>query len=304
MRLRRAYLPPVKTLAKRSQVYNNRSESEDTSSDISALGGGCAGCGRKRNVSNWTMIHPCGHILCWTCFSATIASVTKSHAASKCTACQGDCLSIKRHYGPVPKDNGPEHCNAVNPGASTPCCSDTIVLRIDNVDVTPQIVENFLPKNVLPQEHPQPIHILIDRFDGRTKDYMYIEAASDVTARKILKKRQNGMMPCGGQDGKTRAVTITRVTHHELSAELRPKGPQELTALLALCQAAVALPNRADRDLCHSPSVTRSGLAHFVKSRHGPFYAIMSILTKLRGPESPAYWDLFNLTSGIYTVYH
>lgn len=51
---------------------------------------------------------------------------------------------------------------------------DYPVLRIDNVawDVTPQIVRDYLPPQVLPYRHPQPIHILLDRFDGRTKDYM------------------------------------------------------------------------------------------------------------------------------------
>jgi hypothetical protein len=39
--------------------------------------------------------------------------------------------------------------------------------------------------------------------------------------------------------------------------------------------------------------VAPSGLAHFLKSRHGPFYNVMSILTKLRGRDSPAYWDVF-----------
>ena len=32
---------------------------------------------------------------------------------------------------------------------------------------------------------------------------------------------------------------------------------------------------------------------HFIKSRHGPFCALMSIMSKLGGKESPAYWDIF-----------
>ena len=62
------------------------------------------------------------------------------------------------------------------------------VLRIDNVawvsyilfisaqahgqDITPQIVQDYLPAGVLPADHPSPIHIPLDRTDGRTKDYM------------------------------------------------------------------------------------------------------------------------------------
>ena len=39
-------------------------------------------------------------------------------------------------------------------------------------DITPKLVKAFLPRGVLPLDHPQPIHILLDRFDGKTKDYM------------------------------------------------------------------------------------------------------------------------------------
>jgi hypothetical protein len=41
-----------------------------------------------------------------------------------------------------------------------------------------------------------------------------------------------------------------------------------------------------------------SGAAHFVKSRHGPFYALMSVLSKLGGRKSPAYWDLYRELTG------
>lgn len=39
-------------------------------------------------------------------------------------------------------------------------------------DITPQIVKDYLPAGVLPDGHPAPIHIPLDRTDGRTKDYM------------------------------------------------------------------------------------------------------------------------------------
>ena len=38
--------------------------------------------------------------------------------------------------------------------------------------MTPAILEDFLPANTLLEDHRQAIHILLDRFDGRTKDYM------------------------------------------------------------------------------------------------------------------------------------
>ena len=76
--------------------------------------------------------------------------------------------------------------------------------------------------------------------------------------------------------------------------QLRPRSAAELFGLLALCQAAVTCPQLA---YPAHPTMTSleapTGLAHFVKSRHGPFFNVMSILTKLRGRESPAYWDVF-----------
>lgn len=51
-------------------------------------------------------------------------------------------------------------------------------MRIDNVawDIEPYIVETFLPPDSLPRHHPHPIHICLDRRDGRTKDYLVSEA--------------------------------------------------------------------------------------------------------------------------------
>ena len=167
-----------------------------------------------------------------------------------------------------------------------------------------------------------PIHIPLDRYDGRTKDYMvsyrgpfepqadiqYIEVASGEAARKILQKCQNAFMPGGPLTSpRSRAVTITQVPHAELIKEvsscslvpglsklnyqLRPESARELQALLALCQASV---NASPPPANHTSSfVAPNGVAHFVKNRHGPFNALMSILSKVKGKASPSYWDLF-----------
>ncbi|OCF74647.1 hypothetical protein I204_05027 [Kwoniella mangroviensis CBS 8886] len=151
-------------------------------------------------------------------------------------------------------------------------------------DMTPEIVEGFLPPNTLSEQVPQAIHIPLNRYDGKTKDYLYIEVASLDAAKHILQTRQNNHMPGGPlTGGKKRPVTITIVSHIELVTELRPHTPQELHSLLNLCHMALGLPTPASR---------------FVKSRHGPFYALMSIMSKLSGKGSPAYWDLFHIASG------
>lgn len=39
--------------------------------------------------------------------------------------------------------------------------------------------------------------------------------------------------------------------------------------------------------------VSTNGKTHYIKYRQAPFHGLMSILCKLRGKDSPAYWDMF-----------
>ena len=51
-------------------------------------------------------------------------------------------------------------------------CLMTIVrCKLIIQDLTPEIVKDFLPEKTL-ADVPIPIHIPLDRYDGRTKDYM------------------------------------------------------------------------------------------------------------------------------------
>ena len=43
--------------------------------------------------------------------------------------------------------------------------------KLKGQDLTPAVVEDFLPVGTLANV-PLPIHIPLDRYDGRTKDYM------------------------------------------------------------------------------------------------------------------------------------
>jgi hypothetical protein len=69
----------------------------------------------------------------------------------------------------------------------------TVVLRFDNIawvsaarrymipeqgltvgftqDMTPEYIKAFIPENSLPIGHMQPVHLLIDRMNGKMKDY-------------------------------------------------------------------------------------------------------------------------------------
>ena len=85
---------------------------------------------------------------------------------------------------------------------------------------------------------------------------------------------------------------------HELMKQLRPKNSAELHSLLQLCQASVAIPAVSTGTGYQNSFAGYNGVAHFVKNRHGPYFALMSILCHLSGKNSPAYWDLFRESAG------
>nr|XP_018263078.1 uncharacterized protein I303_04569 [Kwoniella dejecticola CBS 10117]OBR85236.1 hypothetical protein I303_04569 [Kwoniella dejecticola CBS 10117] len=247
----------------------------------------CSACGTRIELKKAKKMIPCGHITCSACFSSTLSAVSPDRIHSQCVACAGGLTTFEKIKNLDQRDGSYRFQNFSNyeiPVAEQPYIS--VVMRIDNIawDVTPEIVEHFLPKDTLSTQVAQAIHIPLDRFDGRTKDYLYVEVSSLEAAKKTLQSRQNSYMPGGpGTGGKKRPVTITIVSHAELITELRPRSSQELHCLLHLCHLALGPPIAA---------------ARFVKSRHGPFYALMSIMSKLSGKQSPAYWDLFHVTSG------
>jgi hypothetical protein len=87
-------------------------------------------------------------------------------------------------------------------------------------------------------------------------------------------------------------------TRTQLIKQLRPESARELQALLALCKASVDAP---PPPINHTSSfVAPNGVAHFVKNRHGPFNALMSILSKVKGKTSPSYWDLFRKLAHLF----
>ncbi|WVQ72584.1 hypothetical protein IAR50_002142 [Cryptococcus sp. DSM 104548] len=261
-------------------------------------GCGCASCARRVEASEAKMIMPCRDIVCAACFSSTVAALSVTQGRAKCPACLdlmdtfGVLSGKDQAHGSSPSADSPASRGV---GASTPSKSITrngsVVMRIDNVgwDMTPSVVEEFLPPNSLSNSVLQSVHIILDRFDGRTKDYIYIEVASLKAARHILATRQNAFMPSGKLKGhRLRAVTISAVPQQELVDELRPRSNLELHALLSLCQSAVA-PSEA--------GCKPSGAGKYIKARHGPFYMLMSTLSRLGGKESPSYSDLHYVTS-------
>ncbi|OCF42892.1 hypothetical protein I317_03243 [Kwoniella heveanensis CBS 569] len=275
-------------------------EDEITEDQPSVQETACAACGRQVEINLAKKMIPCQEIVCPSCFSSTLSAVSVTNSHSQCPACLKKVvtfekikdLSFMASTGPAAsKENliikrfGQYPIPVTKSSAGPP-----IIMRIDNVawDVTPYIVEKFLPSKTLNQTALQAIHIPINRFDGRTKDYLYIEVDSVEAGQLILKTKQNTFMAGGPiTGGKRRPVTITPVSHNELLSELRPHSSQELHSLLQLCQASLGPPTPATR---------------FLKSRHGAFHALMSVMSKLAGKMSPIYWDLFHVASGAIAI--
>lgn len=254
----------------------------------------CEACGRGTTITNAKKIMPCQDVTCASCFSSTLGAVTVTQSQAKCPVCF--CLIGTFEAVTLEDIVKLQHCSEKSPTTTLPSPFEhglgvgPVVMRIDNVawDITPAIVEAFLPRNSLSHRTLQPIHILLDRFDGRTKDYLYIEAATPQAAQTILKTCQNTFLSGGAlTSGRRRPVTITPVSHSELIEELRPHSAQELHSLLALCQAAI-----------DSNSGSKQSTSKYIKSRHGPYYALMSTMSKMNGEQSPSYWDMFYVASG------
>ncbi|BEJ11067.1 hypothetical protein CspHIS471_0104890 [Cutaneotrichosporon sp. HIS471] len=299
-------LPPPSRdslVASDSETSNHFDDSLKVQNEVSLLNTiSCTAC--ESTIGRMVHLLPCGDLACQSCFSSSVAAVSVSRGQSKCPACLEVVTSFQPYNGSRNIPVKPVKRTKILEEPSKP--GQTVVMRIDNVawDIEPHIVEDFLPPNSLPINHPHPIHICIDRLDGRTKDYMYVEVQSRLAARRVLQKCQNTYMSGGRVTrGRKRAVTISIVTHEELLNELRPTGKGELVSLLDLCVATLSAPTptmRIDsrgRGRLHAV-VSTNGKIHYIKYRHAPFHALMSILCKLRGKDSPAYWDLFHVASG------
>ncbi|EAL23512.1 hypothetical protein CNBA1590 [Cryptococcus deneoformans B-3501A] len=239
----------------------------------------CEACGRGTTITNAKKIMPCQvNLFCALLFPIADYNGEGCHVCLLLLIYPWCCYSNPKSSQMsciVPRPRCPHH-------SSMDLESDPYQ------DITPAIVEAFLPRNSLSHSTLQPIHILLDRFDGRTKDYLYIEAATPQAAQTILKTCQNTFLSGGAlTSGRRRPVTITPVSHSELIEELRPHSAQELHSLLALCQAAI-----------DSNSGSKQSTSKYIKSRHGPYYALMSTMSKMNGEQSPSYWDMFYVASG------
>jgi hypothetical protein len=89
-------------------------------------------------------------------------------------------------------------------------------------DVTPEMLTDWLGDTPAVFNHA-----LIDRRDGRTLSYAYMEVTADAM-KAILRARQNTIL---GSGKRARAVTITVSTQDELMREVRFHPFSETTGL-------------------------------------------------------------------------
>jgi hypothetical protein len=147
------------------------------------------GVSRSRNsfedVSDTSCLQ---HLACFLCLTASINIVGASGTLARCTYCHSVVLDFspgqKNHRelsqakntvdailkALQPDLTSPGHASA---SVQAPYSSTPVIMRIDNVawDATPDMVEQFLPPGVL-ADTAQPVHLLIVREDGRSRDYL------------------------------------------------------------------------------------------------------------------------------------
>lgn len=147
------------------------------------------GVSRSRNsfedVSDTSYLQ---HLACFLCLTASINIVGASGTLARCTYCHQVVLDFspgqKNHRelsqakntvdailkALQPDLTSPGHASA---SVQAPYSSTPVIMRIDNVawDATPDMVEQFLPPGVL-ADTAQPVHLLIVREDGRSRDYL------------------------------------------------------------------------------------------------------------------------------------
>ncbi|KAJ9105877.1 hypothetical protein QFC20_004212 [Naganishia adeliensis] len=293
----------------------------------------CDTCRTVDKLYTRTRMSPCGHLACFLCLTASINIVGASGTMARCTCCHQIVLDFspgqKNHRELAQAKNtvdailkalqpaftSPGHVSA---DFQTPYQSTPVIMRIDNVawDATPDMVEQFLPPGVL-ADTVQPVHLLIVREDGRSRDYL----------SKIQKLRVKfysyARMLILGTGSRARPVTITLSNEEALIKELRPRSRAEMLGLLELCHTAIS------RNIGHDDYTFRdggvyasvpnsslnapsSGMARlrggsplntgkYLKSRYAPFWSVLSLASRLTTGHE-VYWDTFHVVAGVISI--
>lgn len=130
------------------------------------------------------------HLACFSCLTASINIVGSLGTKAKCTFCQHTVSDFSPgERAPAVTERASKRAlltlgglcssSSISGDFKSQIAKHPIIMRIDNIawDATPEMVEKFLPPNVL-ADTLQSVHLLIDRQDGKSKDYLVSRCAS------------------------------------------------------------------------------------------------------------------------------
>lgn len=270
----------------------------------------CAACSRV--LSSAALLSPCAHLVCSPCLTGCLNAA--GDKSMDCMACKSPIVtfeltsvivSASGNALPVPQvvaasvAAAAQHARAnatIEPvGPPAPLVkpisaslgvyntqAEPCVLRIDNVpwDVTPEMLFEWVGETTPPLH----AYALIDRHDGRTLSYAYLEVSPELS-KSILRARQNSIL---GKGKRARAVTITHSSQMELMREIFPTwggsflGSKPCVVGMSNSQISLALRQgllspKEIEDILH---LLRTPEAHFVKVPSLPYHHLAAILHK------------------------
>ncbi|PVG03189.1 hypothetical protein CPB86DRAFT_431862 [Serendipita vermifera] len=269
----------------------------------------CAAC--NRILSSAALLSPCNHLVCSPCFTGCLNAAGEK--GMDCMACKMPILSFQltsavisasgsalpvpetlaasvaaaaqqaKEAAFIPTSKSDAQIRPINNLGSSSDGGEASVLRIDNVpwDVTPEMLAEWIGN-----ETPSLFnHAMIDRRDGRTLSYAFIEVSANAM-KAILRARQNTIL---GNGRRARAVTITVSTQDELMREMFPSwkghflGCKPCVAGMDNAQISSALREglMSTKDVEDILKLLRKPDSHFVKVPTLPYHYFISILRKL-----------------------
>ncbi|KAG8807846.1 hypothetical protein FRC17_004237, partial [Serendipita sp. 399] len=315
-------------LAPASPVSPTKVLPEAPSKPVANTRATCAACNRV--LSSAALLSPCNHLVCSPCLTGCLNAAGEN--GMDCMACKmpistfqltSVVVSATGSNLPVPQllaasvaaaakevvDANPSAVSAldapINSLRTSSGSDELCVLRIDNVpwDVTPEMLAEWLGSTSPALCN----HALIDRRDGRTLSYAYMEVTAE-SMKTILRARQNTIL---GSGKRARAVTVTVSTQDALMREIFPSwkghfhGSKPSVAGMDNLQISTALRDglMSQKDIDDIYALLRKPDSHFVKVPTLPYYHLISILRKFPADKDSKVLHTPSIKSALYGKY-
>ncbi|KAG8796117.1 hypothetical protein FRC16_009828 [Serendipita sp. 398] len=319
-------------LAPASPVSPSRSLFEAPSKPSTRTTATCAACNRV--LSSAALLSPCNHLVCSPCLTGCLNAAGEN--GMDCMACKmpistfqltsvvvsatGSTLPVAQSLAASVAAAAKEvastdmmataaptlEAQPINSLRSSPGSDEPCVLRIDNVpwDVTPEMLAEWLGSNSPALCN----HALVDRRDGRTLSYAYIEVTIE-SMKTILRARQNTIL---GSGKRARAVTVTVSTQDALMREIFPSwkghflGIKPSVAGMDNLQISTALRDGllSPKDIEDVLALLRKPDSHFVKVPTLPYYHLVSILRKFPADKDSKVLHTPSVRNALYEFVH